>query len=415
MDDLKLNLDALKHFTLLEKLSDQQLIVLSSRADFRTYKRGQVVMECGSQDSFDYYLIEGEVSLEARDGRIAHVEAGSERARQPIAHLQPRQYQVKVVKPAKMLIVDQPTLTQMLKDAPQEFVMNESTTDFEQTGNPAYGLVTTFYQELNSHRLSLPSLPDLALRIRTMTEKNDCHIGEVAKAIVGDPSITAKLIHAANSPLYRGFKEIESCDDAIVRLGLDATRQLITIFTLRDLFKSKYELLQKKMQDLWLHSMEVGAIAFVLARMTPGMRPEQAMLAGILHDIGVVPVIKYAEEHTVLRSHQDMLEAIIPEVREEIGCALLANWGFPEVFIEAAREAENYSYDSGEEKPNYADIVIVAQVHAFIGKPEHANIPQMDQIPAFHKLALGELSPQRSLQVMQMAKEEIEGLKAIVY
>jgi len=414
MGDLKPNLDELKHFTLLQKLSDEQLIVLTSRADFHAYQGGQVVMERGTRNSFDYYLVEGEVSLEAQDGRISRVAAGSERARQPIAHLQPRQFKVTTVKPTKMLIVDQPTLTQMLKDAPQEYMMNESGADFENSDNPANGLVTSFYQDLNSHRLSLPSLPDLAMRIRTMTEKNDCNIKDVAKAIMGDPSITAKLIHAANSPLYRGFKEIESCDDAIMRLGLDATRQLITIFTLRELFKSKYKLLQKKMQALWLHSMDVGTIAFVLARMTPGLRPEQAMLAGILHDIGIIPVIKYAEEHTVLHSQQDMLEAIIPEVREEIGCALLANWGFPEVFIEAARQAENYNYDSGSDKPNYADIVIVAQVHAFIGKSEHANIPQMDQIPAFHKLALGELSPQRSLQVMQMAKEEIEGMKAIV-
>ncbi|OZG71961.1 signal transduction protein [Hahella sp. CCB-MM4] len=414
MEDLKHNLEALKHFTLLEKLSDEQLIVLASRADSREYRRGQVILERGSRDSSDYYLLEGEVKLEAQDGRSVQVAAGSERARQPIAHLQPRQFTVTAVKQSTMLIVDQPTLTQMLKNAPQEFSMSEAGTAMEHADNPAYALVSSFYQDLNAHRLSLPSLPDMAMRIRTMTEQNDCNIVDVAKAIMRDPSITAKLIHAANSPLYRGFKEIESCEDAVVRLGLDATRQLITIFTLRELFKSKYELLQKKMSALWKHTMEVGSIAFVLARMTPGLKPEQAMLAGILHDIGVVPVIKYAEEHPVLRTHQDMLEAIIPEVREEIGCALLENWGFPDVFVEAARQAENYRYDSGNDKPSYADIVIVAQVHAFIGKPEHAAIPQMDQIPAFHKLALGELSPQRSLQVMQMAREEIEGMQSIL-
>ncbi|WP_020409340.1 HDOD domain-containing protein [Hahella ganghwensis] len=414
MDDIKHNLDALKHFNLLEKLADEQLVVLASRADCREYRKGQVILEHGSQDSSDYYLLEGEVKLEAKDGRSVQVVAGSDRSRQPIAHLQPRQYKVTALKASTMLIVDQPTLTQMLKNAPQEFSMGEAESASEHADNPAYAIVSSFYQDLNAHRLSLPSLPDLAMRIRTMTEQNDCNIVDVAKAIMRDPSITAKLIHAANSPLYRGFKEIESCEDAVVRLGLDATRQLITIFTLRELFKSKYELLQKKMSALWQHSMEVGSIAFVLARMTPGLKPEQAMLAGILHDIGVVPVIRYAEEHPVLRSHQDMLDAIIPEVRGEIGCALLENWSFPSVFVEAAREAENYSYDSGKETASYADIVIVAQVHAFIGKPEHASIPQMEHIPAFHKLALGELSPQRSLQVMQMAKEEIEGMQAVL-
>ncbi|WLQ14131.1 HDOD domain-containing protein [Hahella aquimaris] len=414
LDQASSDLSRLKHFSLLAKLSDPQLVVLSSRADYRRYSKGAKILDLGSQDSYDYFLLEGEVALTAEDGRTALIAAASQAARQPIAHLQPRRYEVKAKSPCVMLVVDQPTLTRMLKDAPLDYQIGEGVSQVDRTEHPAYSLITSFYQDLNAHRLTLPSLPDMAMRIRHVTEQPNFHLNDISKVIVRDPVLTAKLIRSANSPLYRGFKEIECCEDAVVRLGLDTTRQLITIFTLREIFRSKNVMLQKRMTKLWRHSSDVGAISFVLARMTPGIKPEQALLAGILHDIGVVPVIMYAEEHPALRTHEDMLETLIMELRQEIGCALLESWEFPDAFVAAARHAEDYMYDSGQETPTYADLVIVAQIHSYIGKPEHGSIPPLDQVPAFHKLALGELSPQRSLQVLQMAEEEINSVRRLL-
>ncbi len=411
MEDLKQSLKVLRHFTLLNKLADEQLIVLTSRANFKEFRKGKVILELGSSDSFDYFLLAGEVRLIARDGRETRITAASDRARQALAHLRPRQFEVRAVTPCKLLVVDQPTLTKMLKEVPTDYTMDEVQT-FDSEQSPAYSIIANFHQDLKAHRLKLPSLPDLAFKIRELSESTNAHVKDIAKAIMRDPPITAKLVHAANSPLYRGFNEIESCQDAVVRLGMDTTRQLITVFTMRELFKSNSEVLKRRMANLWEHSLEVGAIAFVLGRMTPGLSAERAMLAGILHDIGVVPIIHYAEDHPELEDDAILAE-LIPELREEIGSALLKNWDFPDVFIDVVRYAEEYGYDSGQDNATYADLIIIAQVHAFIGKKEGASLPPMDQIPAFDKLAMGELSPQRSLQVLQMSKEEIESLKQV--
>jgi len=413
MQDDKPNLTTFRQFSLLDKLSDEQLIVLASRADYRHFKKGRTLLELNSRDSFDYFLLSGEVVLIAADGRQTRVEANSGRARLALAYLQPRQFEVKALSDSRMLVVDQPTLTQMLKEVPAETAAVASSS-VQDVDSPAYAIISAFHQDLRNHRLKLPSLPDLALQIKAMSEKPGSHATDLAKIIVRDPPITAKLIRAANSPLYRGFNAIESCQDAVVRLGMEATRQLINVFTLRELFSSQSALLKRRMQKLWDHSLEVGAIAFVLARMSPGLSAELAMLAGILHDIGAVPVIQYAEQHAELRGDDQILATIISELREETGCAMLTSWSFPEALIEAVRHAEDYSYDSGSDQLSYADLIILAQVHAFIGKPELARVPSMDTIPAFSKLDSGDMSPQRSLQVLQKSREEIKELKRML-
>jgi len=407
-------LDRLRQFSLLGKLTDEQLIVLASRADYRAFSSGKTILELNSQDSYNYFLLEGEVLLTAPDGRQSYIEAHSARARRAIAYLQPRKFEVKALLDCRFLLVDRLTLTQVLKESPAQHTVPELAGADNASESPAFTVISAFHQDLRAQRLKLPSLPDLAMKIKAIAEKPNSHAGDLAKAIVGDPAITTKLIRAANSPLYRGFTKIDSCQDAVVRLGLDTTRQLITVFTLRELFRSDSAVLKRRMTRLWNHSLEVGSIAYVLARLSTGLSAEVAMLAGILHDIGVVLVFQYAEAAPQLHNDDELLMTVVAELREEVGCALLNAWSFPQFLIDAVRHAENYRYESGANQPTYADLVILAQVHSCIGKQEFAEIPSIEAIPAFEKLAGENLTPQRSLQVIQHSREEIKEIRRLL-
>jgi HD-like signal output (HDOD) protein len=262
------------------------------------------------------------------------------------------------------------------------------------------------YQALKENQLVLPTLPDISLKIRRAINDPKANNSKIAKVVQMDPVITARLVQIANSPLYRGRRRIESCPEALTRLGLKVAQHLITSFALKTVFKARTRAMQKRMLELWQHSSYVAAICAVLAHKTPGFDPDRAMLAGLVHDIGAVPVLTFADSHLeLMEDPQDLIQAVAT-LRGPVGAAIMRKWHFPEDFATVAQEAENWFRDQTTE-PDYVDLVLVSQLHSFIGTPQVHHYPRIAEIPAYRKLLAGRLDISTSLNILELAKEEI--------
>ena len=186
-------------------------------------------------------------------------------------------------------------------------------------------------------------------------------------------------------------------------------------FVLRNLFKEKIHsaLLTRRAQQLWAHSVEVGAIAQVLAEVTPGMSPDEALLVGLLHDIGELVILSYAGKYRELAEDPAALQRVIAELKGELGGAILREWEFSEVFVTAAQEAEKWRRDPAPE-PDYCDIAIVAQLHSFMGTAQMQGLPRLGEVPAFCKIAHGELTPDMSMKLLEQAKAQISEVRHLL-
>jgi len=402
-----LQLRRLKDFQPLGRLTDDQLVLLASRAERRTHGPGQRVMERGVRDGLDFFLISGKVELESVDGRKTVIEAETEKALNPIARLQPRMYDVTAVKPCEFLVIEQEILNQMLRSAPVTQVEMDSG-DGVADESEEHHLLMEFYAELRSNQLKLPSVPDVAWKVRRVVDREDSTAIDVAQAVSADPAMAAKLVRSCNSPLYRGFSDVRNVREAVVRLGMRTTRQLVTVFAMREVFKTRRASLQKEMEQLWRHSREVAALCWVLADHATRIDPEEALLAGLLHDIGIVPVLVQAEHHVNLFADEKNLQHAMSELRADVGCAVLENWQFPKAFIESARHAEDWGYECRESAPQLVDVVIVAQLHSMIGSSQNAGLPPFDQVPAWRRLGELDLNASRSLQLLSEARERVD-------
>ncbi|MCP5160983.1 MAG: HDOD domain-containing protein [Hahellaceae bacterium] len=396
----------LKQFRPLNKLAENQRILLADKARIMALPKRKVLFECGSSDHFDYFLLSGKIELVAADKKVREVEAGSTASWSAIAHLQPRQFTVKALSDCEFLVLETDVLNRLLKEAPIEQL--ESDAGISAADQTAYKVLMTFQSDLKSNNFTLPSLPDVAMRIRQVASRENSSMDDIAKLVNSDPAITLKLIKACNSPLYRGFSDITSSRDAVTRLGMKVTQQLVMVFAMRELFRSKKPELQKAMSALWDHSREVASIAYVLAELTPGLDKDFAMMAGLIHDVGAVPVICYAENIPDLYADPKALQAVIAELRGELGATMMQHWGMPAVFAEVTEHADNWSRDSGQENADYVDVVLVAQRHALLGQPSAKDLPPFTQIPAFGKLARGGLTPEKSLKVLVEARQKIQ-------
>lgn len=407
-------LSRLKEFQPLNRLTEGQLVLLASRGERRSYGPGQRVLEHGAHDGQEYFLITGRVELDAVDGRTSVIEAGSEQAVHPIARLQPRIYNVTAVKPCEFLVIAQDTLNQLLRAAPVTQVEMDTAVTQDAEESEEHRLLMGFYGELRSNQLRLPSVPDVAWKVRRIVDQEDSGADQVALAVSADPAMAAKLVRACNSPLYRGFSDIRSVREAVVRLGMSTTRQLVTVFSMREVFKTRQKALQVEMEKLWRHSREVAALCWVLADHATSLDPEEALLAGLLHDIGVVPVLVQAEHHVNLFADPANLHKAISDLRADVGTAILEKWSFPGAFVEAVRHAEDWNYECRKPEPQLADVVILAQMHAMVGAGAAADLPTFDQVPAYRRLGELELNASRSLQVLTEARARVEEVQQLL-
>jgi HD-like signal output (HDOD) protein len=261
--------------------------------------------------------------------------------------------------------------------------------------------------DLKNNRLVLPSLPDVAIRVGRAMRDETTNARKLANIVQTDPAITTKLIRAANSPLYAGVTPVDSCAAAIVRLGADTTHKLVLTFALRELFNTRSKVLKDQMHRLWEHSVKVSAVCFVLGKMSGRFNPEHAMLAGLLHDIGNVAILNYAENYTEVANDGEKLAQVMLDLRGRIGSEILRSWGFIDDLILVTEEAENW-FRVHDGEADYADLVIVSQLHTFIGSEEMKHLPTLDQVPAVNRLGMGELTPKLSLKILDKAEEKIE-------
>ncbi|WP_150912559.1 HDOD domain-containing protein [Marinobacter halotolerans] len=403
-----LSLRRLREFQPLDRLTDDQLVLLANRAERRRHGPGQRIIERGVRDGMDFFLVSGQVELESTDGRKYRIDAESEKAINPIARLQPRMYTVTAVKPSEFLVIRQDMLTQLLRSAPVQQVEMDSGVSSGEDESEEHYLLMEFYAELRSNQLTLPSVPDVAWKVRRLVDREDTAADQVANAVSADPAMAAKLVRACNSPLYRGFSDVRNVREAVIRLGMRTTRQLVTVFSMREVFRSQRPSLQKEMDRLWRHSREVAALCWVLADNATSVDPEEALLAGLLHDIGVVPILVQAEHHVNLFADEANLDHAIKELRGDVGTAVLENWAFPPAFQDAVRHAEDWDYESRESAPQLVDIVIVAQLHSMIGASQNSDLPPFDQVPAYRRLGELELNASRSLQLLTEARARVD-------
>jgi putative nucleotidyltransferase with HDIG domain len=406
------NPELLTQFVPFGECSSEELIVLADHSWQDKAKRGHVLAEEGATDDWDYYLIEGTLKLTAADGKELFVMGGSRTARAPISHLQPRRYTLSAMTPVTYLRVDASLLKNLsFSGMDTGLVVEEEVEMDEEFENPLYAEI---YEDLINDRLAVPSMPEVAIKIRRMIEFEDAPIPKLAQVIQTDPAVSAKLIKSANGSLYHGQPPVETCARAISRLGLNTTKHLVVSFVLRNLFQEKIttELLNHRARDLWNHSVEVAAISMALANVTPELDAEEALLAGLLHDIGELVILSYADKYPEYRKDSDALRSVVDQLKGDIGAAILREWQFPAEFISTAAEPEQWTRNPGT-KPDYCDVVLVAHLHSYFGTAKMEGLPGLAEVPAFGKLAGGSLTPEVSMLVLDEAKEMIHETKQL--
>lgn len=395
----------------IDQFGAAELDELAQKTQIEESHPGRRLFLRGHSDPWTFYLLDGTVQLDWPDSRRELLRGDSIAARQPLNNVQPHTATATAVDRVRYIRFNT-TLLEVLSRAatPDSYRLEEITADAEE---PRQRLFHTIFRDYLADALQLPHLPDVAVRVREAVQDPDCDANEVAHLIQADPVLAARLVQAANSPLYGVQTPINTCKGAVMFLGLGTTRDLVLAYTLRELFHTTSPLLQQRMRMLWQHSVLVGAISYVLAGMTPGLDKDRALLAGLLHDIGVLPVINYAGNEPALAHNADMLDEVIAALRGQVGAMVLRQWKFGNETVSIALEAEDWQRDPVAQA-EYTDVIVIAQ-QLLLSEEQPEQLEQAMQLPAWHKLARGKLDGDIVAQVLQEARSDVADVLQLLH
>ncbi len=189
----------------------------------------------------------------------------------------------------------------------------------------------------------IATLPEVTLQIIRLVEDPDSSAQDLNKIITNDPALGARILKVVNSAFYGLPGQIGSINRAIVLLGLNAVKNIAIAASLAKLFRGGQICPGFNARDLWQHSIAVATGTRLLAKEADLGLPDEAFLAGLIHDLGIMievqarrpkfvaawaqlesgraPTLRQAELQTLGATH------------EQFGAALCKTWKFPSSFI----------------------------------------------------------------------------------
>lgn len=259
-------------------------------------------------------------------------------------------------------------------------------------------------------KIAWPSMPDVLLRIRAVMASSSANGQRIADAVSTDPTLAARFIRMANSVYYSNGTACDSLRDAVVRLGNDAVEEVANLLVVARVFAvGQRRRLRPHLRMLCTHSTRVAAISEVLADGQRELRPETAILAGLIHDIGVLPVIVHATRYPAILDKPSVLEPLVMRLHTRLGPSVLAEWNFTRQLVQVITGHEDLNR-KGDPKPDYVDLVIVANrlSHLDDGDPQQGE--QVCALPAARKLGLGIEDVDDVLSRARERHDQLQGL-----
>ena len=225
-----------------------------------------------------------------------------------------------------------------------------------------FRFVSLLALELENGDISLPSLPDVVLKIRRMLESDDCDFEQISKAVSVDPVLVSRLFVFANSAYYnRANVEIETLDAAIGRLGFEVVRNTAMSLAMKQLYASeKHSHAGSYLKTVWASGMKLSSMAHAVARLRSSLNEETAFLCGLMNEVGKLYIITKAEDFPDFIGDRQSFESVLEEWNAQVSKSIIESWGFSTAMAESA-DPEHYLDTNPESEVNYVDVVSVAK------------------------------------------------------
>jgi HD-like signal output (HDOD) protein len=211
---------------------------------------------------------------------------------------------------------------------------------------------------LEAGQLGLPVLPDTAIRIRDALGNPEASLEKAIHVVSCDPVLAVHVIKAANSSAFYGAAEVNTLRGAVSRVGFRMLYGMAMNLALTKIFRAKKKPVDQRLRATWRHSREVATNCFVLAE-REALHPDVALLAGLVHEIGALPLCLYADRLST-EFEPSTLATLIENHAVRLSLVVLEHWDFPRDIVGIVAGYGNPACISDPSIADYVDILELA-------------------------------------------------------
>lgn len=209
--------------------------------------------------------------------------------------------------------------------------------------------------------ICFPTSLDASRRVFQALENPDIGLASLAKILVAEPLLSARVIRLANSvAMNPAGLVVRDVRQAVLRLGMDPIKALAVAVVADQLRQAqRHSACRDIANRLWERSVHVAALSFVIAKKMTSLNPDEAMFAGIVHDLGRFYLLSKVSAFPALLEHRDVLSEAINEMATDATRSVLSALKLPDSVIEVVLASQSY----GETMPprTAGDLLYVAR------------------------------------------------------
>ena len=192
--------------------------------------------------------------------------------------------------------------------------------------------------------LNFPTSLEASRRVLKAVENPDIGLATLAKIVVSEPLVSAKVIRLANSVAMNPTNQvIRDVRLAVVRVGMDPIKALAMVLIMNQLRQSQRHGGTRNLSSrLWERSINVAALAYVIAKKMTTLNPDEAMFAGIVHDLGRFYLLSQVIDYPELLENPAALAETINDLAERATKMVLGELNLPASVVDAVLSSKQY-------------------------------------------------------------------------
>lgn len=209
--------------------------------------------------------------------------------------------------------------------------------------------------------VQLPALPQVATEVRKLLAKDDVSFEQIAEVVSVDPSMSARILEVANSPMYAGIEKTRNLQQAVSRIGMRETRNILQAVSAENLFTAtKDKRINTLMTKLWMHSLACAYSNEILAQDLFIEESSDFFMMGLLHDIGKLVILHLIQEGydkkiwTKKNITDDLIDELFEKRHNVMGARLLMKWDYDKSFLDVV-----FFHNDDDQKVRFYDEPIV--------------------------------------------------------
>ncbi|WP_206483532.1 HDOD domain-containing protein [Thalassotalea sp. G2M2-11] len=239
------------------------------------------------------------------------------------------------------------------------------------TENALYSILV---EKIKQEALILPTLPEVALKVREAADDPEVNLAHMSDIIAHDPALSMGVLRVANSAMLGRSVKVETVNQAVTRIGLRQIKSIATAMALEQVFISENDIVALYLKKSWAKTVDVSSVAIALMtfylkekKHSPLML-DTLTLAALIHNIGVLPILTEAEKHPDVFANPTFLQQAIIKLSGKVGIEVSKAWGLSEEFNDLIGYWSDLTFLPKE--PHYIDFIRAGAVYHGVFKNE---------------------------------------------